>query len=92
MAKPKISEPMDYILTEHACESISERLIRLEWVDLAFSQPQRIEADRVDSDLEHCLVRIDVYGGRVLRGIVNTARTPLRIVTVLFDRGMRNRL
>ena len=83
---------MDYILTEHARESLNERLIRLEWVDLAFSQPQRIEADRVDSDLEHRLARIDEYGGRVLRVIVNTARKPPRIVTVFFDRGIKNRL
>ena len=83
---------MHYILTEHAQESIKERHIRLEWVDLAFSQPQWIEPDRVDSTLEHRMTRIDEYGGRVLRVIVNATRTPPRIVTVFFDRGMRNKI
>ena len=83
---------MHYILTEHALESINERHIRLEWVDLVFSQHQWIEPDRVDSTLEHRMRRIDEYDGRVLRLIVNTTRTPARIVTVFFDRGMRNKL
>ena len=83
---------MHYILTKHAQESINERHIRLEWVDVAFCQPQLIEPDRVDSTLEHRMARIDEYGGRVLRLIVNTTKTPPRIVTVFFDRGMRNKI
>ena len=36
--------------------------------------------------------RIDEYKGRVLRVIVNAAVRPLRVVTVYFDRAMRNKL
>jgi len=57
-----------------------------------FPKPQRIEADRVDSTLEHRMARIEQYGGRVLRVVVNTSSKPPRIVTVFFDRGMRNKI
>ena len=83
---------MNYILTEHARESINERRILLEWLDFVFFKPQRIEADRVDSTLEHRMARIEQYGGRVLRVVVNTSSKPPRIVTVFFDRGMRSKI
>lgn len=82
---------MDYELTEHARESVRKRSIQLAWLDRAIFQPQWVEADRTDLTLEHRLIRIDEYGGRVLRVILNTVRTPPRIVTVFFDRSMRNR-
>lgn len=83
---------MSFEWTQHALESLRKRAILPEWVDEAFHRPQLVEPDRVDADLEHRLARIAAYDGRVLRVIVNTARTPPRIVTAYFDRGMRNRL
>lgn len=84
---------MDYELTEHARESLRKRaVIRQEWLERALSQPEMVEPDKVDPELEHRLARIDEYGGRVLRVIVNTTQNPLRVVTVYFDRAMRNRL
>jgi len=84
---------MDYELTDHARESLRRRpAIRLEWVESVIRNPTRTEPDRVDPELEHRLGRIDAYGGRVLRVIVKAARVPLSVITVYFDRKMRNRL
>jgi hypothetical protein len=55
---------MAYELTDHARESLRKRSIRQEWVERAFCHPQRVEADRVDPELEHRLVRINECGDR----------------------------
>lgn len=84
---------MNYVLTEHARESLAKRSnIRLEWLQRVLEQPQQVEPDPIDSELEHRLGRIDEYEGRVLRVIVNATATPLRIVTVYFDRNMGKKL
>jgi hypothetical protein len=84
---------MKYELTEHARESLRKRsVIRMEWLERALAQPRKVELDTIDPELEHRLVRIDEYGGRVLRVIVNKVRNPIRVITVYFDRAMRNRL
>jgi len=84
---------VDYDLTKHAQESLAKRSnIRLEWLQQVLEKPQKIESDAIDPELEHRLGRIDEYEGRVLRVIVQTAVTPLRIVTAYFDRTMRNKL
>lgn len=84
---------MDFDLTEHARESLRKRpSIRLAWVEQVLHNPERSEPDGIDPDLEHRLGRIDEYEGRVLRVIVNRAVMPLRVVTVYFDRAMRNKL
>ena len=84
---------MNYKLTEHARESLRKRPdIREEWVERVLDQPERVETDRVDPELEHRLGRIDEYEGRVLRVIVKRDTAPLRIITFYFDRRMRTRL
>jgi hypothetical protein len=84
---------MGYELTEHARESLRKRsVIRLEWLERVLAHPARIEPDRVDPLLEHRLGRIDEYDGRILRVLVNPSQTPLRVVTVYFDRRMRGKL
>ena len=83
---------MEYELTEHARVSLTIRSnIRLMWLERVLEQPQRVEPDPIDPELEHRLARIDEYEGRVLRVIVKTG-TPLRIVTAYFDRNMRGKL
>ena len=84
---------MPYDLTDHARESLRKRpTILLEWVERVLQQPERVEPDSVDADLEHRLGRIPEYDGRVLRVIVKKATNPLRIVTCYFDRKMRRQL
>lgn len=77
---------MEYVLTEHARDALEKRQIPLAWLEHAFYQPERIESDLVDKDLEHRLARIQEFGDRVLRVIVNTQKKPPAIVTVFFDR------
>ncbi|MEO6543410.1 MAG: DUF4258 domain-containing protein [Nitrospiraceae bacterium] len=84
---------MTYDLTDHARESLRKRpTIRLEWVERVLQQPERVEPDSVDAELEHRLGRIPEYDGRVLRVIVKKAANPPRIITCYFDRKMRRQL
>lgn len=84
---------MEYELTERARVSLTIRSnIRLSWLERVLEQPQRVEPDAIDPELEHRLAYIDEYEGRVLRVIVKTTVTPLRIVTAYFDRNMRGKL
>ena len=83
---------MEFELSKHATESLLERQIQLKWIAKTFSQPQKVESDRLDINLEHRLLRIEEFDGRFLRVIINKSLTPPRIVTAYFDRGMKNRL
>ena len=84
---------VDYELTQHARENLQIRPnIQMAWIERILRSPELIEPDRVDPDLEHRLGRIEEYGGRVLRVIIRTNTTPLRLITFYFDRAMRNRL
>jgi len=80
---------MKYVLTEHAREAIVKRGIALEWVEEALVSPEVKERDRVDPDLEHRLLRVAGFGGRVLRVIVNVKGAEQRMVTAYFDRGRK---
>ena len=84
---------MDYYLTEHAQESLRKRSgIRIEWMEQVIREPNKVEPDRVDKELEHRLGRIPDYKNRVLRVVVKKNTSPLRIITFYFDRKMRNQL
>ena len=84
---------MPYDLTDHARESLRKRpIIRLEWIERVVQQPDRVEPDGVDPELEHRLGRIPEYDGRVLRVIIKKATNPLRVITCYLDRKMRGRL
>ncbi len=77
---------MEYVLSEHARDTLVKRQISSAWVEQVFRLPEAIEADPVDSDLEHRLARIPDFANRVLRVIINVKRTPPLIVTAFFDR------
>jgi hypothetical protein len=82
-----------YELTEHARESLRTRpVIRMEWAERVLRQPWLVEADTIDTTLEHRLGRILEYDERVLRVIVKKDTDPLRIITFVFDRRMTRRL
>ncbi len=60
-----------YELSDHAQESLRKRpIIQMEWIERVLQQPERVESDSVDVELEHRLGRIPEYDGRVLRVIV----------------------
>jgi hypothetical protein len=53
----------------------------------------RSESNRIPTvELEHHLGRITEHGNRVLRVVVNKTVRPARVVTLYFDRTMRNKL
>jgi hypothetical protein len=84
---------VDYSLTEHARRSLARRTdIRIEWLERALRQPDRVTMDEVDPELEHRLLKIEEYGGRVLRVIVKPGGSALLVVTAFFDRRARKDL
>ena len=82
----------NYTLSAHAPAVIEERSIELEWIERVLSSPEKTEIHADDPNLSHALGRIPEHGGRVLRVVYNWSVDPVRIVTVYFDRGMRNKL
>ena len=83
---------MKYDLTQHAQDVLAERGILISWVERVLKQPQRVEPDNNDPELEHRLARITEHGNRVLRVVVNKTVRPVLVITVYFDRAMRNKL
>jgi hypothetical protein len=86
MAAPK------YELSAHAATVIAERDIELAWVERVLASPTRIEPGRFAPELTIAVGRIAERDGRVLRVVYNASVEPLRIVTVYFDRGLRDKL
>lgn len=84
---------MNFELTEHAKESLRKRgNIRTEWIEQVLANPERVESDRNDPELEHRLGKIAEYDGRVLRVIIKKNTKPMRLITCYFDRKMRRQL
>ena len=83
---------MNYDLTQHALDVLQKRKIPEAWLQRVLDFPERVEADREDKELEHKLARIVEHGNRVLRVVYNKTTRPIMIVTIYFDRTLRNRL
>lgn len=83
---------MKYELTQHARNVLLEREIDMAWLERVLIAPQRVEPDSYDPELVHHLGVISQCGNRVLRVVINTSVSPVRVVTVYFDRGMRGKL
>jgi hypothetical protein len=83
---------MHFELTQHARDALVKRGISMEWLERTLKFPERTEPDGTDAMLEHRLAVIPEYGDRVLRVIINPQTTPVRVVTLYFDRKMKGRL
>jgi len=83
---------LDYELTKHARDVLEERDIPIEFLERALKYPELIEPDRYDNDLEHRLIKIPENANRILRIIINIRATPIRIISVYYDRTMRGKL
>jgi len=81
-----------YDLSRHSKDVISERYIRLAWLEQVLDSPELVEADRDDPELMHHVGRIKEHGNRALRVVFNNSVSPVRIVTVYFDRKLKGRL
>ena len=83
---------MDFVLSKHAGVSAEEREIPLEWIRQTLEEPDLREADRRESGVELFYARIAACGNRVLKVVVNVQVDPWRVMSVYFDRAMKERL
>jgi len=83
---------LSYEVTQHARYVLQERQIAVEWMERVLANPALIEASATDAELENRFGIIAEYGNRVLRVVVNTQVVPELVVSVYFDRRMRDKL
>jgi hypothetical protein len=81
-----------YELSDHARIRMRERGIEPAWLERAIAKPDRREPDEDDPAMEHRLAAIAEQGYRVLRVVCDPRVTPLKIVTIHFDRSMKGKL
>jgi len=81
---------MTYTLTRHAADVITRRAIQHEWIQRTLDAPERIEFDRRDPVLVHHVKRIVEFNNRALRVIFNPSSVPRSVVTVYFDRNVKD--
>ena len=86
------SAAVKYELSKHSQTRLSERKIEIAWLERALTNPQRTEPDPDDPLLEHRLAAIAERDYRVLRVVCDPRRSPLKIITVHFDRNMKGKL
>jgi hypothetical protein len=83
---------MKFELTKHAQKALAEREIPVEWMERTLAAPELRLPDPDDAAVERRFRRIPEFGGRVLRVAVNTTVEPNRVVSVFFDRKMKDKL
>lgn len=76
-----------YEFSEHAYSMLKERNISEAWVKLTIEDPGKVELN-ADGTI-HYIRQIEEYGGRYLRVVMNPDAKPQRIVTVFFDRRIK---
>ena len=79
---------MEYEFSAHASDMLSQRAILEEWVGDAINSPDRTETG--EDYNTHYIKAIPEFGGRFLRVVVNPRQNPVRVVTLFFDRRIRN--
>ena len=83
---------MDFVLSKHAEISAAEREIPVEWIRQTLEDPDRRDADRREVGVELFYAKIAANGNRVLKVLVNVQVDPWRVMSVYFDRSMKERL
>jgi uncharacterized protein DUF4258 len=83
---------VNYELTQHARDVLEERRISVAWMERVLANPALIQSSPTDPDLEIRFEKINEFGDRVLRVVVNTQVVPERVVSVYFDRRMKGKL
>jgi aminoglycoside phosphotransferase len=78
---------MKYTFSKHAKSMIQERKIRLEWIHHTLDMPDFIET-RSDGN-QHYFKKIIDFGSRYLHIVINDSVNPNKIVTLFFDRGVK---
>lgn len=78
---------MDVEFSSHARDMLVERNIPEEWVYWSLGAPDYTEVG--EDNNTHYIKSIPEFGGRFLRVVVNPRESPIRIVTLFFDRRIR---
>lgn len=78
---------MEYQYSLHSLEQLIERGINKEWVELTLQNPDNI-IEFSDEEV-HFIKKIEEYNNRYLRVIVNTKKNPKNIITMFFDRRLK---
>ena len=76
---------MKFKLSDHAEQRIRQRKIKLEWIEAAIENPDKIENDAEDRTLAHASRAIPERGSKRLRVIYNETTEPVIIVTAYFE-------
>lgn len=74
--------------TAHATQMLQERNIELAWVSRAIEAPDKIITDTSDGNI-HYIKRIPERDNRLLRVVVNEQEASQLVVTVFFDRRLK---
>jgi Domain of unknown function (DUF4258) len=74
------------VLTIHAAQAVSERELRLEWVESAARTSEWSRPDPQGNGIEQRFRTIPEHGNRILRVACLESTTEIRIITAFFDR------
>jgi Domain of unknown function (DUF4258) len=74
------------VLTIHAAQAVSERELRLEWIESAARACEWSRPDPQGNEIEQRFRAIPEYENRILRVACLESATEIRIITAFFDR------
>ncbi len=86
------SESAKLEFTKHALHAMTERAIPMEWVERVVAEPALREPDPTDPEVERFFRPIPEQDNRMLRVAINTRVAPWRVVSVFFDRNVKEKL
>jgi hypothetical protein len=75
---------MEFTLSSHATRMLQERAIPEIWMWRTLDEPYHVDVG-TDGNL-HYVKPIPEFGGRFLHVVVHPETTPMRVVTLFFDR------
>lgn len=83
---------MDYILSRHARERVTQRNIQMEWITRTLENPAKIEHDEEETYRLHAFLPISEFNNNVLHVIYDSSVEPAKVITAYFDRLMKGKL
>jgi uncharacterized DUF497 family protein len=84
-----MAKPLRY--TQHALDVMAERLLSSEWVEATVRNPQWVELDTRDAQVERRFRAIAERDGRILRVACVETTTDIRVISTFLDRRARPR-
>ncbi len=77
----------EFTYSKHSINMIIEREIKEQWIIDTLDFPDRTEF--IDNNELHYIKRIEEFGNRFLRIVINPYTIPKTIVTLFFDRRIK---